>query len=241
MEGGVVHGHAPALEEVVDYWCSVDGAVHGLSDQTAGLACLSPGLSVRIVVHFRDLVLAKGKYGETNGNNRFKIEVRQSSLPGLPEVIEVAQTVMQSLQAVGIDAHIKETEFGKALEEFRDRHDAHYLLPVRQTIRPLAANMRIYYYTGPIDAEKGRPTRGVLYMESPIADRVYEQMLSETDMDIRHKISQELGDYIYDEYQTIPVVNIKATIVGNPDVVEDYSFGGVTGVFFNMENIKAAR
>ena len=150
-------------------------------------------------------------------------------------------TVMQGLQAVGIDAYIKETEFGKALEEFRDRHDAHYLLPVRQTIRPLAANMRIYYYTGPTDAEKARPTRGVLYMESEVADRVYEQMLSETDMDIRNKISQELGDYIYDEYQTIPVVNIKATIVGNPDVVEDYSFGGVTGVFFNMENITAVR
>ena len=182
-----------------------------------------------------------GYPGDSNGQNRFKMEVRQSSLPGLPEVIEVAQTVMQSLQAIGIDAYIKETEFGKALEEFRDRHDAHYLLPVRQTIRPLAANMRIYYYTGPIDAEKGRPTRGVLYMESPIADRVYEQMLSETDMDIRNKISQELGDYIYDEYQTIPVVNIKATIVGNPDVVEEYSFGGVTGVFFNMENIKAVR
>ena len=78
-------------------------------------------------------------------------------------------------------------------------------------------------------------------MESEVTDRVYEQMHSETDMDIRHKISQELGDYIYDEYQTIPVVNIKATIVGNPDVVEDYSFGGVTGVFFNMENIQATR
>jgi len=36
-------------------------------------------------------------------------------------------------------------------------------------------------------------------------------------------------------------VNIKATIVGDPDVVEEYSFGGVTGVFFNMEHIKATR
>jgi ABC-type transport system substrate-binding protein len=78
-------------------------------------------------------------------------------------------------------------------------------------------------------------------MESEIADRVYEQMLSETDMDVRNKITQELGDYIYDEYQTIPVVNIKATIVGNPDVVESYGFGGVTGVFFNMEHIQATR
>ena len=67
MEGGVVHGHAPALKEGIDYGFPIDGAIHGLSDQAAGLACLSPGLIVRIVVHFRDLVLAKGQYGETNG------------------------------------------------------------------------------------------------------------------------------------------------------------------------------
>ena len=56
-----------------------------------------------------------GYPGDSNGQNRFKMEVRKSSLPGLPEVIEVAQTVMQSLQAIGIDSYIKETEFGKAL------------------------------------------------------------------------------------------------------------------------------
>jgi ABC-type transport system substrate-binding protein len=189
----------------------------------------------------KQLLDEAGFPGDANGQNRFRIEVRQSILPGLPEVIEVAQTVAQSLQEVGIDAHIVETEFSQALDAFRDRHDAHFLLPVRQTIRPITANMRIYFYTGPIDEEKGRPTRGVLYAESEVADRVYEQMLGESDPDIRQRISQELGDFVYDQYLTIPVVNIKATIVGNPEVVEDYVFGGVTGVFSHMEYIKAVQ
>ena len=137
--------------------------------------------------------------------------------------------------------NIIQTEFSQALDAFRDRHDAHFILPVRQTIRPLSANMRIYYYTGPTDPERGRPTQGVLYAESEVADRVYEQMLEETDLAIRNTISQELGDYIYDQYLTIPVVNIKATIVANPDVVESYPFGGVTGVFSHIEEAKAAR
>lgn len=189
----------------------------------------------------KQLLDQAGFPGDANGQNRFRIEVRQSSLPGLPEVIEVAQTVAQSLQDVGIDAYIVETEFGEALAAFRDRHDAHFLLPVRQTIRPITANMRIYYYTGPTDEEKGRPTRGVAYMESEVADRVYEQMLGEADPDIRQRISQELGDYVYDQYYSIPVVNIKATIVADPEVVEEYLFGGVTGVFSHMEYIKAVQ
>ena len=194
-----------------------------------------------------DLELAKtlldqaGLPGDANGQNRFRVEVRQSSLPGLPEAIEAAQATLQAFRDIGIDAHLVETEFSQALDAFRDRHDAHFILPVRQTIRPITANMRIYYYTGPIDPERGRPTQGVLYAESEIADRVYEQMLGETDPATREQISQELGDFIYDQYMTIPVVNIKATIVANPDVVDSYGFGGVTGVFSHLEYATATR
>ena len=142
----------------------------------------------------KQLLDQAGLPGDSNGQNRFRVEVRQSSLPGLPEAIEAAQATMQAFRDIGIDAYLVQTEFSQALDAFRDRHDAHFLLPVRQTIRPITANMRIYYYTGPIDEEKGRPTRGVAYMESYLADRVYEQMLGEAAPDIRQSISQELGD-----------------------------------------------
>jgi ABC-type transport system substrate-binding protein len=189
----------------------------------------------------KQLLDQAGFPGDASGQNRFYIEVRQSSLPGLPEVIEVAQSVFQSLREIGIDAELVQTEFSQALDAFRDRHDAHFLLPVRQTIRPITANMRIYWYTGPTDAERARPTQGVLYTETAVGDRVYEQMLGETDPDIRNTISQELGDHIYDNYFSMPVVNIKATIVANPDVVDTYLFGGVTGVFSHLEYATATR
>jgi ABC-type transport system substrate-binding protein len=189
----------------------------------------------------KQLLDEAGLPGDANGQNRFRVEVRQSSLPGLPEAIEAAQATMQAFQDIGIDAYLVQTEFSQALDAFRDRHDAHFILPVRQTIRPISANMRIYYYTGPTDPERGRPTQGVLYAESEVADRVYEQILGVTDPEIRNTISQELGDYVYDQYLTIPVVNIKATIVGNPDVVESYPFGGVTGVFSHLEYAVATR
>ncbi len=189
----------------------------------------------------KQLLDEAGFPGDSNGQNRFRAEVRQSSLPGLPEAIEAAQATMQAFREIGIDAFLVQTEFSQALDAFRDRHDAHFILPVRQTIRPLSANMRIYWYTGPTDAERGRPTQGVLYSESEIAERVYLQMLAETDLATREEISRELGDFLYDQYYSIPVVNINATIVANPDVVESYAFGGVTGVFSHLEYATATR
>ena len=176
-----------------------------------------------------------------NGQNRFSMEVYQSSLPGLPETIEVSQTVAQSFEDIGIDAKLVEVEFARALDAFRDRHDAHFILPVRQTIRQINANARIYYYTGETNPETGLPNGGVLYMEDQLYDDTYEQLLIETDPQVRNEIIMKMGDDIYDTYRTIPIVNIRSTLVVNPDEVLEYEFGSLTGVFGHLEYAKRAR
>jgi len=176
-----------------------------------------------------------------NGQNRFAMEVYQSSLPGLPETIEVSQTVAQSFQDIGIDAKLVEVEFARALDAFRDRHDAHFILPVRQTIRQINANARIYYYTGETNPETGLPNGGVLYMEDQLYDDTYEQLLVETDPQVRNDIIMKMGDDIYDTYRTIPIVNIRSTLVVNPEEVLEYKFGSLTGVFGHLEYAKRAK
>ena len=176
-----------------------------------------------------------------NGQNRFSMEVYQSSLPGLPETIEVSQTVAQSFQDIGIDAKLVEVEFARALDAFRDRHDAHFILPVRQTIRQINANMRIYYYTGEINPETGLPNGGVLYMEDQLYDDTYERLLVETDPAERNRLIVAMGDDIYDTYRTIPIVNIRSTLVVNPEEVLEYKFGSLTGVFGHLEYAKRAQ
>jgi ABC-type transport system substrate-binding protein len=176
-----------------------------------------------------------------NGQNRFSMEVYQSSLPGLPETIEVAQTVAQSFQDIGIDAKLVEVEFARALDAFRDRHDAHFILPVRQTLRPINANARIYYYAGAINPDTGLPGEGVLYMEDSLYDDTYHRLLEETDTNERNRLAQAMGDNIYDTYRTIPIVNIRSTLVVNPDEVSEYVFGSLTGVFGHLEYAKAVK
>ena len=186
-------------------------------------------------------LLDQAGYPGDNGQNRFSLEVYQSSLPGLPETIEVAQTVAQSFEDIGIDVKLVEVEFARALDAFRDRHDAHFILPVRQTLRQINANARIYYYTGPTDPGLGIPTGGVIYMEHPLYDAAYEALLEETDAAERHRITQEMGDHIFDTYRSIPIVNLRATLVVNPDDVDEYEFGSLTGVFGHLEYAKVAR
>ncbi len=178
-----------------------------------------------------------------NGQNRFSLEVWQSSLPGLPETIEVAQTVAQSFEDIGIDVELVEVEFARALDAFRDQHDAHFVLPVRQTIRTINANARIYYYAGggQVSETSGLPSGGVAYIEAPLYDEVYHKLLEETDPAERNRLAQMMGNDIYDTYRTIPIVNIRSTLVVNPDEVAEYQFGSLTGVFGHLEHAKAVK
>ena len=186
-------------------------------------------------------LLDQAGYPGDDGQNRFSLEVWQSSLPGLPETIEVSQTVAQSFEDIGIDVKLVEVEFARAIDAFRDRHDAHFILPVRQTLRPITANTRIYYYTGETNPDTGIPGGGVAYIEDQLYDDTYHRLLEETDAEERERLAQVMGDDIYDEYRTIPIVNIRSTLVINPDEVAEYIFGSITGVFGHLEYAKAAR
>ncbi len=188
-------------------------------------------------------LLDQAGYPGDNGRNRFSLEVWQSSLPGLPETIEVSQTVAQSFEDIGIDVKLVEVEFARAIDAIRDRHDAHFILPLRQTLRPVTANTRIYFYSGGgrFSETTGLPTGGAVYMESQLYDDTYERLLVETDPEERNRLARVMGDDIYATYRAIPIVNIRSTLVVNPEEVDEYIFGSVTGVFGHLEYAKRAR
>ena len=186
-------------------------------------------------------LLDQAGFPGNNGRNRFSLEVWQSSLPGLPETIEVSQAVAQSFEDIGIDVKLVEVEFARAIDAFRDRHDAHFVLPVRQTLRPITANARIYYYTGPTNPDTGLPHGGVAYIEDPLYDSTYERLLVEADPAQRNRLIRAMGDDIFDTYRTIPIVYVSDTLVVNPHDVAEYKFGSVAGVFGHLEYAKAAR
>ena len=112
---------------------------------------------------------------------------------------------------------------------------------MRQTIRQINANARIYYYTGPTNPDTGLPNGGVLYMEESTVRRDLRALLMETDPAERNRLIRPWAIDIYDTYRTIPIVNVRSTLVANPDEVLEYKFGSLTGVFGHLEYAKAVK
>ena len=182
----------------------------------------------------------------TTARTGSSLEVWQSSLPGLPETIEVSQTVAQSFEDIGIDVKLVEVEFARAIDAMRDRHDAHFVLPVRQTIRPINANTRIYYYAGGgrVSETSGLPT-GWRYRiwKASLYDDTYDKPPG-GDRPRRVRQSSWPGSWAMtstDTYRSIPIVNVRCHPGGiNPEEVSGVQvFGSITGVFGHLEYAKA--
>jgi ABC-type transport system substrate-binding protein len=186
-------------------------------------------------------LLDQAGYPGVGGKDRFKMEVWQSSLPGLPETIEVAQSLAQDFKNIGIDVTLVETEFARAIDRFRDRHNADFLLPVRATARPIMQNIQLYHYAGPNDPKSGLPTGGAAYVEIPLVEEVYPALLKETVPAERERLARSVGEVAYKEYRTIPIVWVNSTMVVNPEVVAEYHFGSTTPPFVHLEYVKAVR
>ena len=85
------------------------------------------------------------------------------------------------------------------------------------------------------------------FYESDAIDALYVQLQGdsdqvplETDLDERHRILQEAGNILYDEYATIPLFWLSTTYIVDPNVVEDYDTGGQLGLR-DLEHVKAVQ
>ena len=72
-------------------------------------------------------------------------------------------------------------------------------------------------------------------------DDTYDRLLVETDPTERNRLARVMGDDIYDTYRSIPIVNVRSTLVIHPEEVSEYVFGSITGVFGHLEYAKRAR
>ena len=73
--------------------------------------------------------------------------------------------------------------------------------------------------------------------------RPFQERRQLDDDEVRRRIcrAQTMGDHIYDNYRSIPIINIHSTLVVNPDEVAEYIFGSLTGVFGHLGYAKSAR
>ena len=74
----------------------------------------------------------------------------------------------------------------------------------------------IYYSKGPVH-----------FFESTFIDQKYEQYTATADPQEQDQLLREIGNYVFEEYATLPLFWLHTEFVVNPKVVADYKTSGI--------------
>jgi ABC-type transport system substrate-binding protein len=144
--------------------------------------------------------------------------------PALPQLVDVGEAINNYWRAVGVDIKLQEMEFATfvpAIIEGRMGGIA-WTDGTRRMWDP--DMLKTIYYSG-----RDLYAHCCHFFESDVIDELYEKLVPETDFNIRDQILREAGNYIYDQYVTVPLFFLNADATVNPAVVKDYPTSGWYG------------
>ena len=148
-------------------------------------------------------------------------------LAGVPELPDMGLAAAQMLEAVGFTVELQVGEFAPIRSAFRARALQNTLWTHRTGFWPGWRNIPVYY-TSP-------KAEGIVFMyENPVTDELYNRFINSIDVVERRQLMTEIGDIIYNDYGTIPLVYLYGEYAINPEVVVDYKvnnsyFGALKG------------
>ena len=145
---------------------------------------------------------------------------------------DVAEAITSYWRDVGVEIKIETREQGFIIEK--------HILPgamggiawvdaTRQFSDPLM--LGIIYWSGNFCCH---------FFETKEVDDIYEKLVPETDLDERDRLLREAGNFLFNEYATIPLFWLSAEFVVNPKIVADYPTSGQFPPR-DLEKVKAVR
>jgi peptide/nickel transport system substrate-binding protein len=155
--------------------------------------------------------------------------------PELPQLADVGEAVDNYWKAIGANVRLEEREFAW----FRDR-----IVPGR--VGGVAWTDATVKFEDPdqlkIIYTSGRTLPGICchFFERDTIDTLYEKLVPETDFAKRDQYLREAGNYIFEEYATLPLFWLFTDFTINPKVVADYPTSGLAGMR-DLEYVVAVR
>jgi len=145
--------------------------------------------------------------------------------PDLAELVDVGEAVANYWQAIGANVRVEEREFAY----FRER-----IVPGRvggvawtdATIRFEDPDMLRFIY----NSQRNIEGPCCHFFEREAIDALYEKLVPESDFAKRDQYLREAGNYIFEEYGTLPLFWMSANFTVNPKVVADYPTSGIFGM-----------
>ena len=146
-----------------------------------------------------------------------------TTVGGQPEIPVQMELVHQYLTAVGFQVELVEIDHARVGALGRAR-ELYYLNPIRNAPpRPTEVAFRAFY------SNPGGPYQG--WEDDWTSARVAE-MIASSNGEERNRIAHKLFNYLFEQYNDIPLFKVFTQIAVNPEVVSGWQFPGVTSSGF---------
>ena len=161
----------------------------------------------------------------------FKLKIWGShTLPGVPELPDIAEAVAIFFTEIGVDVEIVSLEFSALRPHYRTKTTQGFIWPMRTVRRPLQEQIRLF----------NQPDGVVHQYESDSITEKWELLSVTLDPAERDRLIREIGNEKYNEFETIPLLWIFFQLAVDPAIVAEYKFPGTAASnFSHLETIKA--
>ena len=164
----------------------------------------------------------------------FKMKMYGShTLPGVPELPDIAEAVSIYWTEIGIDVEIISLEFSAVRPQFRTKQFQGFAAPFRTVRRPIQEQVRIFNAT----------EAGVVHQyETDSLQANWEELTKTLDATERDRLIREIGNEKFDNFENIPLLWIFFQVAIDPDIIAEYKFPGTAASnFSHLETITAVK
>ena len=161
----------------------------------------------------------------------FKLKMYGShTLPGVPELPDIAEAISIFWTEIGIDVQIVSLEFSAIRPQYRTKQFHGFAAPFRTVRRPLQEQVRLF----------NLPDGVVHQYETDSIVEKWEELSLTLDPVERDRLIREIGNEKYDNHAVIPLLWIFFQVAIDPEIIAEYKFPGTAASnFSHLETIKA--
>ena len=167
------------------------------------------------------------------GPGEIQLELLSTVIPGNPEIPLLIETLATMWEAIGVETSITDYELGTWLNKWLN-HDSHdeFSITRNTPIRTTQEGLRIFFASAP---------DGVFFgFEHDYTNEQFACLRDSVEADEREQCARDAGDWIFDNYASIPMFQITFDMTIDPEFISEWQYPGVGSAHpTHVQNIRA--
>jgi ABC-type transport system substrate-binding protein len=160
------------------------------------------------------------------------VKLLQYTEPGEAELPQVAEAVASYFNDAGIQATLEPIDVAKVASMRRAKEMACCIEPNIIGLRPTEEWIRTAHYS--------KTTTHAF--EDEFLEKKYDELSKTVAPQDRERVAREIGDHLFEEFASIPLLSLHSEVAVNPKVVADWPYPGPgAGRSTHFHLLKAAK